>query len=101
MFSRELQRTLAAERPEELPYVPHQQVGLFHRREVAAVDGSPNTLGGSDRGSPNRGSTLVSKRVIMLTWSPASVSTIILFALCGSATPATHKPPQVHLLPAA
>ena len=30
---------------------------------------------GSDRGSPNHGSTLLSKRVIAQIWSPATVST--------------------------
>ena len=78
MFSRELQRTLTPERPEERAHVRYQQ--------VVTRDGYP----GSDRGSPNRGSTLVSKRVIVLTRSPARVSTISPFAcstgVCRSRT---------------
>ena len=42
---------------------------------VDAVPGAAGYRLGSDRGSPNHGSTLASKRVMAQIWSPARVST--------------------------
>ena len=42
---------------------------------VGAVPGVAGYRLGSDRGSPNQGSTLASKRVMAQIWSPARVST--------------------------
>jgi hypothetical protein len=42
---------------------------------VDAVRGAAGYRLGSDRGSPNHGSTLASKRVMAQIWSPARVST--------------------------
>jgi hypothetical protein len=84
----------SAELAEELPHVTHQQAGYFHGGEVAAavglllagklrllgylVDAVPNAAGyrlGSDRGSPNHGSTPGSKRVMAQIWPPVRVRT--------------------------
>ena len=42
---------------------------------VEAVPGAAGYRLGSDRGSPNHGSTLASKRVMAQIWLPARVST--------------------------
>ena len=42
---------------------------------VGVVPGVAGYRLGSDRGSPNQGSTLASKRVMAQIWSPARVST--------------------------
>ena len=42
---------------------------------VDAVPGAAGYRLGSDRGSPNHGSTLASKRVMAQIWPPARVST--------------------------
>ena len=43
--------------------------------EAKSLDRSSGYRLGSDRGSPNHGSTLASKRVMAQIWSPARVST--------------------------